>query len=121
MQNPRRSRRFLVSPAFPLSVQIPSTISKTYKLRTIGEGGLGFYGSPRDAKLLNSGEVVFELMSGSHRIQLRGRVQYSRFLPKVQGGVNYVGIQFENLDPRNGVLLKTILQQAVSKGHLLDS
>jgi hypothetical protein len=116
---PRKSKRFIVSSHFPLQIQIPKSITKVFRLRSIGPGGLGFYGSPRDAKLLREGEMELDLMAGKHRIPFKGRVQYSRFLPKVEGGVNYIGIKFEDIDPHTNHILQTLLDGALSKGHLI--
>lgn len=117
---PRKSQRFIVSPHFPIQIQIPKSITKVFKLKTIGTGGLGFYGSPRDAKLLQEGEMILDLMAGQHRIPFKGRVQYSRFLPKTEGGgVNFIGIAFQEIDQRTDLILKTLLQGGLSKGHLI--
>jgi hypothetical protein len=116
---PRKNQRFIVSPHFPMQIQIPKSISKIFKLKTIGPGGLGFYGTPRDAKLLQAGEMDLDLMAGQTRIPFRGKVQYSRFLPMKDGGVNYIGIEFHEIDKRTDLILKTLLAGGLSKGHLI--
>lgn len=116
---PRKSQRFIVSPHFPLQIQIPKSVSKVFRLKTIGTGGLGFYGTPRDAQLLQHGEMALDLMAGQYRIPFKGRVQYSRFLPKTDGGVNFIGIQFAEIDQRTSIILKTLLEGGLSKGHLI--
>lgn len=116
---PRKSQRFIVSPHFQLQIQIPKSFSKVFRLRTIGTGGVGFYGSPRDAQLLQHGEMGIDLLAGQYRLPFRGRVQYSRFLPKTEGGVNFIGIKFSDVDSRTGLILKTLLEGGLSKGHLI--
>lgn len=117
MQRQRKSPRFLVGPNFPLTAHIPQSSSKIHKLRTIGTNGVGFYASNRDAKLLQSGQVDIHLTLGGAKIQLKGKIQYCQFLPK--SAVNFLGVEFLDCDQRTNLIIKTLLEGALQKGHLI--
>jgi hypothetical protein len=119
MKMQRRVQRFRVEPSFPLRVFIPQGIGKTYKLRTLGEGGLGFFSSTKDAALAQLSEIDLRFHVGDRTLMLKGSVQYCTFLP--HHGSSYLGIKFSNLDSRQGVFLKTIIEAAVKKGHLIQA
>jgi hypothetical protein len=119
MQRQRKSPRFLVSSHFPLTLHIRQGHTKFHRLKTIGFSGAGFYGNTRDAKLLQAGDIEIQLSLGASKISMKARLQYCHFLPKA--GVNYMGIQFDEQDPRAHLLLRTILESALQKGHLISS
>jgi hypothetical protein len=119
MRRQRKSPRFLVGPNFPLVAHIPQSPTRVHKLRTIGPGGVGFFASNKDAKLLQTGDVDLHLTVGNSKLQVKGRIQYCQFFPK--NGVNFLGIEFQNEDPKINLLLQTILEGALAKGHLVLS
>jgi hypothetical protein len=119
MSVPRKSQRYKVAPTFPLTVFIPQSLSKTYRLRTLGEGGIGFFAPTRDANLVQYPEIDVKLSFGNKSLNLKGTVQYCTFLPRQ--GANYFGIRFAELDSRQELLVRTIIQAAVKKGDLVDA
>lgn len=119
LKNPRRVQRFRVEPTFPLRVFIPQGFGKTYQLRTLGEGGLGFFAPAKDATLAQHPEIDLRFQIGDRLLSLKGSVQYCTFLP--QHGASYFGVKFSDIDSRQGLFLKTIIEAAVRKGHLVEA
>ncbi len=115
---PRKFPRFKVEPSFPMSVFIPQSYSKNYKLNTFGEGGFGFYAPSRDASLVQHPNIDVRFDFGGRTLSFKAKVQYCTFLPK--HGANYFGVKFEEVDSRQEILIKTIIQAAVKRGHLVD-
>lgn len=118
MHGQRRFRRYKVGPEFPLSVIIPQSFSRSYRLQTIGEGGVGFYASSREAHLARQDVIDLKFSLGGKILALKGRVKYCTFVP--QTGSNFLGIKFENLDARQDLFIKAIIQAAFKRGHLVD-
>jgi hypothetical protein len=100
-------------------VFIPQGLGKSYVLRTLGEGGLGFFAPARDASLAQHPEIDLRFQVGDRMLNLKGCVQYCTFLPRQ--GANYFGIKFSDIDSRQGLFLKTIIEAAVRKGHLVEA
>jgi hypothetical protein len=119
MNQLRRTPRFRVEPSFPLKVYIPQSFGKSHTLRTLGEGGLGFFASSKDASLVRQPEIDIQFNLGGRTLALRGSVQYCTFLPRQ--GSNYFGVMFLDLDPRQELILKTVIQAAIKNGHLVDA
>lgn len=119
IKSPRRVQRFRVEPSFPLRVTIPQGHGKSYQLRTLGEGGLGFFAPARDAALAQHPEIDLRFQLGDRMLSLKGIVQYCTFLPRQ--GENYFGVKFSGVDMRQGLFLKTIIESAVRRGHLVEA
>ncbi|MDB5036518.1 MAG: hypothetical protein JWQ35_46 [Bacteriovoracaceae bacterium] len=117
MMAPRKVQRFRVESGFPFSVFIPQSLTKNHKLRTLGEGGCGFFAPARDANLVKHPEIEVRFNIGGRFLSFKATVQYCTFLPKQ--GANYFGVRFADVNSRQEVMLKTIIQAALKKGHLI--
>ena len=114
----RKTRRFKVENSFPLKVCIPQSNARAYSLRTLSEGGFGCLIPFRDAGIVQHPEIDIRFTFGDRTLSFKGTVQYCTFLPKQ--GSSYLGVKFAEIDPRQELVLKTIIQAALKKGHLTN-
>ncbi len=114
----RFTRRYYVDPSFPGVAFIKQGQTKSHQLKTISDGGMGFFASSRDARLLQLAEVDIGLVLDSKRYTIKGKVQYCKALPDVGPAVYYLGLSFQNPSPEFIAFIRALMDRGVAKGVL---